>query len=191
MNRRKALKRIAAGVVVTGAALGGYEYYQLVKHPSLATLEKNKALIASLADTLIPETDTPGAAAAKTEEYIILMLHDCTGKKSLNRFITGLEDLAAYTRRHYGKAYADCSLADREKILAHFEKSGKPWNGLLGKVQQRLMGASFFTTLKNYTVAGYCSSREGATRALRYEPVPGRFQGCILLERGQTAWATS
>jgi hypothetical protein len=43
--------------------------------------------------------------------------------------------------------------------------------------------------LKQLTVAGYFTSEIGATKALAYLPVPGKFQGETRLQPGQKAWA--
>ena len=43
--------------------------------------------------------------------------------------------------------------------------------------------------IKQMTVWGYFSSEVGATQALRYVPVPGRFEGCIPYNEGEKAWA--
>jgi hypothetical protein len=38
---------------------------------------------------------------------------------------------------------------------------------------------AFFAALKELVVVGYYTSEPGATRELRYEPVPGTYQGCL------------
>jgi hypothetical protein len=37
----------------------------------------------------------------------------------------------------------------------------------------------FFRTVKELTLLGYYTSEAGATRELRYTPVPGRYDGCV------------
>jgi hypothetical protein len=44
--------------------------------------------------------------------------------------------------------------------------------------------------MKQLTVWGYFTSEAGATKALRYVPVPGRYEGCIPYTKGEKAWAT-
>ena len=39
------------------------------------------------------------------------------------------------------------------------------------------------------TTAGYFSSEIGATKALEYVPIPGRFEGAVPMKAGQKAWA--
>src|SRR5579871_58442 len=90
MKRRKAIGRI---LLISGGALAGYSGYKLWdwnKSPDIEYLEKHKELIAALAETIIPATDSPGAKEAGVHEYIITMLKDCTERKSQNKFIDGL-----------------------------------------------------------------------------------------------------
>jgi hypothetical protein len=43
--------------------------------------------------------------------------------------------------------------------------------------------------MKELTLLGYFTSEVGATSALDYVPVPGRYEGCTTLEPNQKAWA--
>jgi hypothetical protein len=36
---------------------------------------------------------------------------------------------------------------------------------------------------------GYFTSEQGATKALRYDPVPGTYRGSVPLAAGDRAWA--
>jgi hypothetical protein len=40
------------------------------------------------------------------------------------------------------------------------------------------------------TLLGFFTSKPGATEALRYVPVPGKYEGCIPYSKGEKAWAT-
>jgi hypothetical protein len=75
--------------------------------------------------------------------------------------------------------------------MQQYEENGRPAKGLLGKAENKYLGRSFFTTLKQYTVKGYCTSQLGATKGLTYVPVPGSYHGCIPKLPGQRAWATN
>ena len=47
----------------------------------------------------------------------------------------------------------------------------------------------FFRTMKELTILGYYTSKEGATRELRHVQVPGRFEACVPLRKIGRAWA--
>ena len=50
--------------------------------------------------------------------------------------------------------------------------------------------AHYFRMMKELTLWGYFTSEPGATKALRYVAVPGRYEGCIPYKKGDKAWAT-
>lgn len=188
MNRKKAIKTLA--LIGGGATIfySGLKGYRIFKAPELEKLHVFQPLIDSLAEAIIPATDSPGAMAAEAGTFVSLMVKDCANRTTQNNFIEGLTDLSLYVHLHYGRSFQDCPADEQSAILKHFE--GKGYRGLIGKVQARLLGYSFFSTLKKYTVLGYCLSRPGATEGLRYDYIPGKYIGIVPLQPGQKAWAT-
>jgi hypothetical protein len=173
-----------------GLAFSGYKWYDWNKAPDFPFLLQNKGLIGSLADTIIPAGDTPGAKEAGVQDFIVKMITDCTDIRSANKFIDGLKEIQQYCRGKYGKPYEQCAPATQDEAMRRFAEKGRPMRGILGKAQNKYLGASFFATLKQYTVLGYCSSGPGASRGLAYLPIPGSYHGCIPKLPGQRAWAT-
>ena len=47
----------------------------------------------------------------------------------------------------------------------------------------------YFALMKQLTLLGYFTSKEGMTKALRYNPVPGRYEGCIDYKKGDKLFA--
>jgi hypothetical protein len=47
----------------------------------------------------------------------------------------------------------------------------------------------YFAMLKQLTLLGYFTSEIGATQALRYVAVPGKYEGCVPYKKGDRAWA--
>lgn len=190
MKRRKAIGTILLAGGATAAGLAGYEWYELAKSPDRNYIFSRKSLLADLAETIIPATDTPGAREAGAVEYMLQLLNECTDTKTLNRFVEGLRDLEAYTLHQFKRGFTDCSDGEKQAILAHFsEKTGTGFT-LLEKVKTKITGKSFFETLKSYTVQGYCISEKGASLGMRYIAVPGKYLACISLVPNQKAWAT-
>ena len=54
---------------------------------------------------------------------------------------------------------------------------------------KKLKGTPFWRLMKELTLFGYFTSEQGATQALDYVPIPGRYEGCIPLKPGQKAYA--
>jgi hypothetical protein len=190
MKRRKAIGTILLAGGATAAGFAGYEWYDLTKSPDRNYLLSRKALLADLAETIIPATDTPGAREAGAAEYMIHILNECADTKTLNRFVEGLQDLEDFTQKKFHRAFTDCDDAQKQAVLTHFsQKSGTGYT-LFDKIKNKVTGKSFFETLKSYTVQGYCISEKGASLGMRYIAVPGKYLSCIPMEPNQKAWAT-
>lgn len=134
---------------------------------------ENTALLAEIADVIIPSTNTPGAKAAKTEEFVVRVLHDCYPYSEQEEFYRDLEKLKAESQKRFSKAFAHLDSNQKHELVLHAAKQLK----------------GFFLRMRQLTIAGYFSSEVGATQALEYLPIPGRFEGAVPMNPGQKAWA--
>jgi hypothetical protein len=163
-------------------------------------------LLAELTETIIPTTDTPGAKAAGVPAYIQRMLADCYEETDRQAFREGLAKVEKQAQAKTGKAFTDCSQAEREAIVTGLEKTDRRTPAQAAKrdekqaaMQQNSVQTttpdvpgnrenSFPAMLKRMTVTGYFTSEIGATKALDYEHIPGRYKGCAPMKPGQKAW---
>jgi hypothetical protein len=76
----------------------------------------------------------------------------------------------------FDKAQSDKETAEKAKGNTSFKKEQMP--------------AHYFTMMKQLTLWGFFTSEPGATKALRYVAVPGKYEGCIPYKKGDKAWAT-
>lgn len=143
--------------------------------PSVEVTDERRTLITELADVIIPDTDTPGAKAAGAEEFIIRVIRDCHPLKAQESFYKGLERFNEVSQSAHGKNFAELDEEQKIAITTELSKS---------------YGA-FFKQMVQLTKIGYFTSEIGATEALEYVLVPGRFEGDIPFEKGQKAWAIS
>lgn len=190
MKRRKAIGSILVAGTAAVAGFGGYEWYSLTKNPDKDYLFSKKLLLAELAETIIPATDTPGAREAGAVEFMLPMLSECTDTKTLNRFVSGLKELEHYTRSVYNREFVDCSPAEKDAVVGWADQKSRVTNSLFEKVKNKYSGRPFFEMLKTYTVYGYCISEKGASQGMHYIAVPGKYLSCIPLESNQKSWAT-
>ncbi len=189
MNRRKSIKRImtfSIGIGVFG--YGGWEAYHVYKTPDLNYLRGNIDFLASIVDTIIPETSTIGAKRANVHAYVLLMVTECYGKKEQNNFINGLQSLQKTCINTYGNSFENCSATQRLILLDDYNKESS--NSFFSKVSKKVFGNSFFNILKKLTIEGYCTSEDGAKKQLAYQYVPGNYLGIIPLNKNQRSWAT-
>ena len=130
-------------------------------------------LLSEAADTIIPDTDTPGAKAAGAEQFIVRVLRDCYVREEQAKFYDGLAKLDDASRSAHGRRFAELDKAQRKELMKQTATRDK----------------AFFHLLRELTIAGYFTSEIGATKALEYLPIPGRFDGDVAIMPGQKAWA--
>ena len=187
MNRRQAVGSIAVTGLAGLGVIGGWEWRAWHKTPDIQYLETHQKTLLALAEIIIPTSDTPGAKNCGVDKFIVGMIRECTDTHNANTFLDGLKKLIQYTYDRYGRAYEDCTTAQQVDILHRFVPST---TGFWGRVRDKYWGKSFFTTLKEYTVLGYCTSAVGASQGLAYVAIPSSYHGCIPLTPGQRSWAT-
>lgn len=190
MNRRTYLKGILAAGAVGTASFSLFKWFDLNKPVDASALWEKKAVIAELAEMIIPRTDTPGAKDANVHTYIIEVILNCSPVRQQHKFFYGLTDLEKYAQDEYGKDFLRCSEAQKQLILEHSSKNADYSNRILNKINNKIFGQSFFSKLKALTVEGYCHSMAGATQGLAYDYIPGKFEACIPLKPNQKSWAT-
>jgi hypothetical protein len=130
--------------------------------PEFLSLEHGE-ILAEVVETIIPETDTPGAKAARVHVFIDLMLKDCVAhaeQAEVRRTLDGL-----------GERFVRATPAERMTALQKADSAG-------------------IRLLKELTLVGYFTSEIGATKALAYVAVPGEYRGCVDLMPGQRAWTS-
>jgi hypothetical protein len=190
MNRREAVKRATflLGGALTMSAFGTFG--EVLEHvrangAEARSIETQEALIAAIADTIIPDTKgVPGARAAGVGPFIVMMLQDCYTSEVQNVFAEGLMRVDEVSKSKFKKAFKDLSLTDRENIFKFFKAEAEA---------HKKAGTSpshFFPLMYELTCLGYYTSEIGATKALRYVHIPGKYESCIDLKPGQKAWAT-
>ena len=175
MNRRKAIERITLimGGVLSAPLLAGAMGERLNFGPSLDVTAEQEALLAEIADTIIPSTVTPGAKAAGVEKFIVRVVRDCFQIDDQKIFYDGVDKLNKDSQQTYQKAFVNLDAAQKKEMVTLTTKSNKP----------------FFLQIKGLTVTGYFTSEVGATQALDYLPIPGRFEGSWPMPKGQKSWA--
>lgn len=189
MNRKTAIKSIMAFVLVGGATGALYEFIKSGQTVPIKLLPQKKQLIAELAETIIPRTDTPGAKDAKVEEYIIKMIMHNTDAKAQKSFSEGLSALEHYTSSKYDKLFIHCNQSQKTEILKYFEQKGDYSFAIIKKVNKKLFGNAFFFQLRDLVAEGYSTSFLGATKGMAYDYIPITFEACVPLKKNQLAWA--
>jgi gluconate 2-dehydrogenase gamma chain len=83
---------------------------------------EQRAMVVAIADTIIPETDTPGARAAQVDQFVDTLLSDHFAPAEKERFLTGLTRLDARARRTHQKGFAELTPAEQATIVGAMDR---------------------------------------------------------------------
>lgn len=190
MDRRGLLKMIAGA---TGVAMVGVPAYVLVRAPvaqgDAGFTSEQVALLDEIAEAIIPRTDTPGAKDAEVGAFMARFVTDCYSPDDQAAFRAGLVDLD----QRAGGSFMALPAADRLQLLTGLdrqagEQARNAWVAADGSGSGS--GVHWFTMIKQLVLFSFFTSKVGATEVLRYDPVPGGYDGDLPYESGTPAWAT-
>ncbi len=173
------------------------------------------AFLDEVADTILPETSTPGAKAAKTGAFMALIVTDSYQPGDQKVFREGMRKLDEASRKAHKVSFMAATPQQRLTLLEALDREQKAYSDNRDaenrkKAEQFLPDqrkeaskdaaapaaaitadppAHYFRMMKELALLGYFTSEIGYTRALRYEESPGRFDPCVPYRPGEKAWA--
>ena len=195
MTRREVMQRTALWV---GGALGGATAAGVLAGcranraptwtPELLT-PAQMATVSAMADHLLPKTSTPGARDVYADRFVDAILKGYFDKAGQDAFTSGLAAFDADCRQTHGKPFVDLDAVQRDAMFRKHERESpglQPtvWGSQISDV---VPTPTFYRQFKQLTLVGYYTSEEVGERILRYDPIPGRFDGCI--PAGGNAWS--
>jgi cell division ATPase FtsA len=216
ITRREAIMRVSAllgGVaLVGGSALltGCREGAEGTKDDPFT--QGDIAFLDEVAETILPQTTTPGAKAAKTGAFMALIVTDSYSERDQKVFRAGMRKLDDASRKANGTSFMTSTPAQRLAVLQVLDKEQKAEGDVrkseaLKKAQDFLAQpappsdasaapsitaappAHYFRMMKELALLGYFTSEIGCTQAQRYVEAPGRFDPCLPYKPGDKAWA--
>ena len=138
----------------------------------------NGNLIFELIDTLIPNTEIPGAIEAKVHEFVESYVRDVYNENKREWFINELSNFNNKIKEYSSKSFFKLNLIEKINTLNEIQK------------KESYNDDSFYIDLKKLVIRGYFNSEIGVTQALNYRPIPGTFKSCIPLdEAGGKLWS--
>ena len=118
MNRRELLQHVAllmGGAVCAPAVLGvlnGCSRRQSTSTP-LVLDQTQRAIIAEVAEIIIPRTDTPGAQDVGVPHFVESMLQEAFASDEQQSFISGLQEFDQAAQHAHGKLFLSLSQPQR------------------------------------------------------------------------------
>ncbi|MGQ0562488.1 MAG: gluconate 2-dehydrogenase subunit 3 family protein [Gemmatimonadota bacterium] len=227
LNRREAIERVV--MMLGGAALvGGTDLLEAAARPRphLAAgagigefASDDVAFLDEIADTILPETTTPGARAAQTGAFIALMVTDSYDPVERSIFRDGMRALDERCRELHGVDFMSAAPQQRLTLLAQLDAEQKVYmdtrdalrrvrdlaaagGGVMLPADALVKAAGpeaaaitadspthYFRMMKELALLGYFTSEIGCTQAQRYAETPGRFDPCVPYQPGEKSWA--
>lgn len=204
MERRELLKMIA---VLTGSAMIGGDVFltgckTATKKGSGLLSASQIAVLDELGETILPATNTPGAKAVKIGEFMNVFVTDCYRPEQQKTFTDGLANLDDVSKKQFNKKFISLSPEQRNTLLMSLEPEAKEFNKQLDDREKSARGEArlamkeftgapphYYTLMKQLTLFGYFTSEIGNKEALRFLPIPGKYDGAYPYKKGDKAWA--
>src|SRR5688572_32179494 len=188
VTRREAIRRVSAlfggvALIGQGAWLTGCATAQRTAADLFS--DSDVALLDEIADTILPETKTPGAKAAGVGPFIATMVTDTYDPREQRVFLDGLAALEDESRAQNGGGFIASSPAQRLALLERLDRDAIEYMSRPGSEGR----PHYFRMIKELTLLGYFTSEVGCTQAQRYVETPGRFEPCVTYTAGEKAWA--
>ena len=180
MNRRDALLLLAGTAALPDQLLAvGRAVHKKVRAGALRALTpQQNETVATIAELILPKTDTPGAREAGVPAFIDVMLADWADDEQRQMFTTGLANVDERSRTAFGRDFASSTPAQQTEILEDLDYE-------LARLRDTKSDTSknFFQAMKWLTLTGYYTSEIGATSEMHYRVVPGRYEPCYPLDQ--------
>ncbi len=189
MDRREAITKVAwllGGTIVgtelfiSGCKSAPEKVKELFSQDQINFLDE-------VGDTILPATSTPGAKAAGIGHFMAIMVKDCYDPENQKTFTKGVSQLDEECRKRQGKKFMECDAKQRTAFLTQLDNEQKAYQ----KTKKETEPNHYFRMMKELTLLGYFTSEVGCTKALRYLPVPGKYDGNVPYKKGEKAWALS
>jgi Gluconate 2-dehydrogenase subunit 3 len=188
MHRRQALRLLASAATLPLLSREAFSLFQaaheqLSEQRVLKTLNPHQnATVTTITEIIIPQTSTPGAKAARVNEFIDLILTEWYDEEEKSTFLTGLADVDSRTRELYGKDFVECGEKQQVGILQALDDEVAARTEDVRRRRNRPPEKNFFFMIKQLTLVGYYTSQIGFEQELHGEIIPPRHAGCVPLE---------
>jgi hypothetical protein len=198
MHRREMLRLLSAtaiGPVVSPDLFAMLRQAQPSSNYRLQSLnEHQNETVVAMIDLMIPATDTPGAKAARVNEFIDVILTSWATPVERERLLAGVAGVDTLSGTLYAKNFVEATAEQQTALLramddavdwAHDPNSNDDYDGSID-YDARLRG-EFFRVFKTLTFHGYYTSEIGFTQDLKQEIIPGEQHGCAPVSAGKRA----
>ena len=197
MKRRDLLTMIAAatGAAFVGSNVLAYTIIPIQDSKDSGYSKDEVAFFNEVGEIIIPRTDTPGAKDANVGSMMAILLADCYSPVQQKSVKNGIEFLKSKAKTRYAKDFLLLTPEERLALLSSLDKEANMQNKKMALAEnlsseKALALPHYFTIIKQLVLFSFFSSEVGATKVLRYEAIPGSYDGNLPYKKGDKAWAT-
>jgi hypothetical protein len=174
LNRRLAIQQLLliwAGAALLPSCLHNEQKVSIpLKGIHLDGDDEN--MLAELAETILPKTDTPGAKDLSAHLFVLKMVDDCYTKTDQEKYMQGMKEFESFVFKKTGKSFTEISPEEKLAIVAEVNQQKAEGRGM----------TFFYQTTKKLTIQAYTTCEYYLTKIRGYKMIPGKFQGCIPLK---------
>ena len=169
-DRRTALRALAAGAAAAWvdslSALAAQHAHSPAAQAAMAAQEwtprvlnpRQNETITTLTELIIPQTETPGAKAARVNRFIDAVLQQAK-PADRDSFFRGLTWMDERSRTQFRTDFVAATPAQQTELLTTLSKSD-------GETAELRAGVQFFRAIKSMTIDGYYTSEIGLRQEL-------------------------
>lgn len=169
-DRRTALRALAAGAAAAWvdslSALAAQHAHSPAAQAAIAAQEwtprvlnpRQNETITTLTELIIPQTETPGAKAARVNRFIDAVLQQAK-PADRDSFLRGLAWMDERSRTQFRTDFVAATPAQQTELLTTLSKSD-------GETAELRAGVQFFRAIKSMTIDGYYTSEIGLRQEL-------------------------
>jgi len=180
MNRREVLLVLAGTATLPDQllAMGRAVHKRAHRGTLRAFTPHQNETVATIAELIIPKTDTPGARDAGVPAFIDVMVAEWAGDEERKMFTAGLANVDTRARAMFAKDFIACTPEQQTQLLTTLDAE-------LARLRDTKADTSknFLAGMKWLTLTGYYTSEVCATSELHYRVVPGRYEPCYPLDQ--------
>src|SRR3954471_12283690 len=129
MDRREAVKYVS---LLLGGTIVGANFFLTgcsteTKHAGKEFTQDDYAYLDEIADTILPDTKTPGAKAAKVGQFMTVMVNDCYSEKNQKTFKDGMDKLNEVSKKKYDNSFMNITPQQRHDLLVQLDSEQRDY----------------------------------------------------------------
>lgn len=207
MERREALRNIGFGSAaifgssVLFGALQGCSSVPDINWVPIYFSAEEAAQLEKICEGICPKTDTPGALDAGVPSHLDKAMSATANEAETRLMKQGLSVFAENFDKNQEVGLYEATTEQMTSVINGYFKKYEEDPSILRSLREamreenptltpELQEALFVTQVVDSTFWSYFTSELVGETVMRYDPVPGVYEGCIPYEAGQRAWSS-